>query len=286
MDKSLLEVFSGVKNALIAGVVWLTALYLILALLDPRWVDPMAGAAAPLRVVVDALGSAGLTAVALLVMALLGDGMIRTWGWIWSKFHRATLMYVLEEVSDASSARVALQSLSWLGHLTRTFSNRALLRLIEEYERQRKACDLAAATSQDVRALASNVVFMAPLLLTLSDRSFAEQQRHMSRVELGATLVLGLPLLIGALTVNLTADWALLAAGFLVAALVGVYVWIQTAVSWIDGNSQIAHILVDQKHSIELSSQNRGVSRGPELTLPRWYGRWIKRRPFGGGSMV
>jgi hypothetical protein len=60
MDKALLEVFSGVKNALVTGFVWTVGLYLVTALLWPWWVNPLATSSEPLKVVVDALGTAGL----------------------------------------------------------------------------------------------------------------------------------------------------------------------------------------------------------------------------------
>jgi hypothetical protein len=211
-------------------------------------------------------------------MTLFGDAVIRISSLLWSKAHRMILMSVLRDASTAESARTALKGLSWLGLHTRTYSNRALTRLIEEYERQRKDADLPRCSADDIRTLVSNVVFMAPSLLEVSDKRFTEQQRHNARFELAASLILGLPLLIAAVTASLTSGPWPGVLGYGGALLVGAYALTEADIAWRDSNSQIAHALVDQKHPLKGISQNWDISRGVRASLPEWMGRLLRSR--------
>lgn len=260
-----------------AGFVWAIGFYLVAGLVWPWWVNPLAQASSPLKVVLDALGTPGLSAVALLSMTLFGDAVIRVTSLLWSKWHRMVLMYGLNDVSTAESAKAALNSQTWLGYNSRTYSNRSLFRLIEEYERQRAATGLPPATSGDVRTLASNVIFMGPILLEVSDKRFVEQQRHNARFELASSLILGLPLLIVAVTVSLASGFVAGLPGYVAAVLCGLYAGHETHIAWRHSNSQIAHVLVDQKRSMEGISHNWDISRGLQQSLPAWLGRKLRR---------
>lgn len=66
-----------------------------------------------MKVVVEGLGAAGLTAVALLSMTLFGDAVIRVSSLLWSEAHRLVLMHVLRDVASAEPARASLRSLTW-----------------------------------------------------------------------------------------------------------------------------------------------------------------------------
>ncbi len=281
MDKALLEVFSGVKNSLIAGAVWVAGLYLVISRIWPWWTTPGAHASPVLRALAGALGSAGLTASGLLLVTLFGYAVVSVTASVWSLWHRAILTYLLRGAASEEGVRQALGRLTHLGRWTRTYSNRSLTRLVEELERQWPDSS-EALSPKHIQALASNVIFMAPTLLSQSERRFVEQQRVIGRFELASALALGMPLFISALTWNL-APGAAGFPGYVLAVGSFAFCLVQAERSWRGANSQIAHALVNEHAQLVDHTKNWAVSRGIGRVIPKRRGP-LFQRPDAKGS--
>jgi len=277
VDKSVVEVFWEVRNALVAGAVWCAGIFLLLGTRSSWWSNPLPGASEAVRVLINALGPPGLTIVMLAFMALVGNALIRFFGSLWSRWRRVQLMYSLRGVSDSASVKLALNRLTLVGLRTRSYSNRSLSRLVEAYEGQLAAKHLAPPTEAAVRTLASNTIFMAPALLTSSEKRFTEQQRASARCDLAVSLIFGFPLLAIELTVNTVSPLGPRWAGYVLGVIAGIIAYRDAQSAWRERNSQIAHALVDLGQDLTGISQNWDVSGGLKSRLPHWLGRAMQR---------
>ena len=287
MDQSVVDAFWSVRNAVVAGAVWLLGLYLVTTYLV------FVPTAAPTDLLLSLLDLAGPFVVGvsvLVVIALVGSAILKVSGRVWLHAHRRVLTFLFSDVTSSRALDARLKGLSLVGRATRAFSSSALtafytyLSTREPVGQSRSGSALTTQPGYFNRVL-HHMLWSAPALLEGGGLRYAEQQRTRARAELVQALVLGAPLLLAGVIFHLYDTTAGFWVGLLSAAvLMGYLVWdAQTA--WRDAYSQILYGVIELELDPHLPPESWDVSKHANRSIPPGFWRvFVAREPHPGSS--
>lgn len=269
MDQTVVDAFWSVRNAVVAGAVWLLGLYLVTTYLvttHAKWSVPMADPTDLMLSLLDLAGPFIVGVAVLVVIALVGSAILKVSGRVWLHAHRRVLTFLFSDVTSSTALHARLKGLSLVGRATRAFSSSALTAFytyLSTREPGGQSASGPALTTQPryFNRVLHHMLWSAPALLEGGGLRYAEQQRTRARAELVQALVVGAPLLLAGVIFHLYDTTAGFWVGVLSAAvLMGYLVWdAQTA--WRDAYSQILHGVIELELDPHLPPESWDVSK-------------------------